>query len=137
MNYLVGLSVLASIVVLNAEAGNLDDLQSFESYATKHGLSRGEAEYNTRKTIFEDQIHQINDHNSIESSWSETANKFSGMTANERKLFLGGLKSKTTLSERQLPSDFILDSVGSLPKHVDWRSKGPLKLGIFSSQHLP
>ena len=57
-------------------------------------------------------------------------NQFSVLTASEKKSFNGRHKGvaqqseKTHKFQKELPSDFKLKPVETLPIHVDWREKG-------------
>lgn len=79
-----------------------------------------------RKALFEDQVAKVKYHNAGQHSYKIGLNKFSVMTAEEKRAMLGHNKSVRQAhaqvgSKHELPSDFVKKDVKDLPTHVDWR----------------
>eukprot|EP01040_Poterioochromonas_malhamensis_P013231 gene13231-14528_t len=126
------LVLLAAFFAITAARPSLEQLDNytFEQYIKEYNLSFKEDELPQRRALFQSEIQRIKAHNARNSSWKEGVNKFTVMTAAEKKAFFGHSKSlgraqkKFLKSARPLPEDFVLKSVDALPKHVDWREAG-------------
>jgi len=95
-------------------------------------------EYLQRRGIFMKELARVVAHNAAaaegatrgRSVWTENVNHMSAMTATEKKSFYGRDKnvkqaSRSNLThQKQLPSNYKLMPVESLPTAVDWRSEG-------------
>lgn len=61
-------------------------------------------------------------------SWSEGVNKFSALTLDERKVFLGRSKYANKYHqskyEKAFPASMVMKPVSELPAAVDWRDAG-------------
>jgi len=76
-------------------------------------------------TLFENEVQRIRAHNEKNLSWKEGVSKFTVMTADEKKRFLGRAKGvKNSMKLHELPADFTLQPVDKLPRSVDWRKHG-------------
>jgi len=126
------LVLLAAFFAITAARPSLEQLDTytFEQYIKEYNLSFKEDELPQRKALFQSEIQRIKAHNARNSSWKEGVNKFTVMTAAEKKAFFGHSKAlgrsqkKSLKSARKLPDDFVLQPVDALPKHVDWREAG-------------
>ncbi len=126
------LVLLAAFFAITAARPSLEQLDTytFEQYVKEYNLSFKEDELPQRRALFQSEIQRIKAHNARNSSWKEGVNKFTVMTAAEKKAFFGHSKAlgrsqkKSLKSARKLPEDFVLKSVSELPKHVDWRESG-------------
>jgi len=89
-------------------------------------MKYGTAEIETRRGLFNAELARVKAHNAKNLSWKEGVNKFSAMTATEKKAFHGRSKRvKTDLKNAQpLPADFVVKPVSDLPATVDWRTAG-------------
>jgi cathepsin L len=100
---------------------------TFEQYVAEFNLKFSESELPQRKAIFDSEMKRIQAHNGQSLSWKEGVNKFTVLTAAEKKAFFGRVKgsSKKFLNAANpLPADFKIAPVSELPKSVDWREAG-------------
>jgi C1A family cysteine protease len=104
---------------------------SFEQYLKDFNFEYSSTEeYNKRKNIFEAELTRVKQHNAKNSSWKESINRFSVMTAAEKKSSFGRLKinkpkylNNLKSQQTELPKDFVVQPIDKLPSHVDWRLK--------------
>eukprot|EP01040_Poterioochromonas_malhamensis_P013232 gene13233-14529_t len=126
------LVLLAAFFAITAARPSLEQLDTytFEQFIKEYNLSFKEDELPQRRALFQSEIQRIKAHNAKNLSWKEGVNKFTVMTAAEKKAFFGHSKAlgrsqkKSLKSARKLPDDFVLQPVDALPKHVDWREAG-------------
>jgi len=102
---------------------------SFENFVAKYGFEwkPDSSEWNDRKELFVTELQRVQKHNAAGLGWTETINKFSAMTEQEKKSYRGRSESLnrhyvTKHSHSELP-DFLSSPVSLLPKSVDWREK--------------
>ncbi len=119
--------VLLFLVALTVSSvvATLDESYTFQQYLADHKLKYNSDELARRENMFNTEKARVLKHNAANKSWKEGMNKFSIMTADEKKAFLGRNKSmKKNHSPKflkALPEDFEMKAVKDLPKHVDWR----------------
>ena len=124
---------LLSLLVATASAArpvSNADLQkyTFEQFVEDFHLQYPASELANRRAIFNDEVGRVLSHNAQNLSWKMGINKFSAMTAEEKKGFLG--RSKGAASEHKPknlkapPADFTLRPLSELPENVDWRDSG-------------
>jgi cathepsin L len=103
---------------------------SFEQFVEDFKLKYQPAELALRKANFLAELARVKMHNSKNLSWQEGINKFSAMTAAEKKAFKGRHKGaansqgKMLKGSRSLPENFEMKPLSHLPTNVDWRKKG-------------
>lgn len=123
----------AQLLTLLATAGfaqgkTLTDLKSysFEQFVNDFHHSFAPEEITNRREIFNKELARVVKHNEAKLGWTETVNKHSALTSSEKKARFGRSKAVNQAHKpkhlKQLPKDFKLDEVSSLPKDVDWRS---------------
>ncbi len=122
---------LSFLALLAIVANATQDLQyenyTFEKFLQEFNLKYSPSEMATRRTLFENELQRVRAHNSKNASWKEGMNKFSAMTASEKKAINGRNKrsAKVPLPNAQpLPADFVVEDVERLPRSVDWRKEG-------------
>ncbi len=122
---------LSFLALLAAVANAAYDLQyenyTFEKFLQEFNLKYSPSEMPARRTLFENELQRVRAHNGKNSSWKEGMNKFSAMTASEKKAINGRNKraAKTALpNAKSLPNDFIVEDVEKLPHSIDWRKEG-------------
>ncbi len=128
---LKSVSVLSLLVAAAARPSwNSLESYSFEKYVQDFNLQYKPAELETRRALFTTELARVRAHNAKNLSWKEGVNKFTAMTASEKKSYTGRSKgahvtqSKTLKHAKSLPDDFVTVPVSALPKNHDWRSKG-------------
>lgn len=102
---------------------------TFEQFLQEFNLKYHPSELAARRTIFENELQRVREHNAKNLSWKEGINKMSALTFTEKKALFGRNKnaaaSKKLLSNaKPLPTDFKVLPLEKLPKHVDWREHG-------------
>ena len=110
-------------------AGKIIDLgdYTFEKYVADFNLNYHPSEVAARKATFATELARVQAHNAKNLSWKETMNKFSLLSAKEKKTFKGrhkGAARQTLKSAKPLPADFVMKPVSALPATVDWRNRG-------------
>ena len=124
--------VIASLLAVVAAKTSWKELDgySFEKFVSEFGLKYNASELETRRALFTAELARVKAHNAKNLSWKEGVNKFSAMTAEEKKAFHGISKGhlqaqKGSLKHvKSLPADFKLKPVKDLPTNVDWRTSG-------------
>lgn len=112
-------------------SNNLENY-SFEQFVQDHNLHYDDKELSMRKALFEKELQRVQQHNSRNLKWKEGINKFSAMSAAEKKSSLGRVKLNKNKylnnlkSQNDLPPNFVVRPVSELPATVDWRDKGKL-----------
>jgi len=98
---------------------------TFEQFVQDFSLDtffHGPADYAERQALFEAELKRVVAHNNSNSTWTETVNHMSHLTATEKKAFRGRTKGKySTFATKK--NSFNL-KLGELPASVDWRSQG-------------
>jgi hypothetical protein len=98
---------------------------SFERFVQDFNHKFSSDELAMRKSLFETEKASVIAHNAAKSSWRRGINKFSAMTAEERKTSYGRNKGVDRSHEpknlKPLPSDFKMKDLSELPASVDWR----------------
>jgi cathepsin L len=124
-------SRLVVVLSISAVAAKLSNDYTFEQFISEHRLKYQASEMESRRELFRAELTRVLGHNAKGLSWSEGMNKFSAMTANEKKTFHGRSKAVARAAKggslkgaKELPSDFILQDLSRLPMSVDWREKG-------------
>ena len=124
--------IVASLVVGLALAGkpSWKDLgnYSFEKFTEDFNMKYLQSEIGARRALFNTELARVREHNSKNHSWKEGINKFSAMTAVEKKVYHGRHKGaahhQKLTSAKTLPENFEMKELSELPKNVDWREKG-------------
>jgi cathepsin L len=121
--------VALALTALAAQGKVLKDIENytFEQFVTDFNHEFSAEEHSVRKGLFEAELTRVIEHNTAnKGSWKETINKFSAFTPEEKKALLGHSKAVKQAHKpknlKQLPKDFKLDEVSSLPTSVDWRN---------------
>lgn len=123
------LLLIAAFIAVNANPMNLDNY-TFEQYLNDFKLQYSEKELPERRAIFNSEVARVKAHNAGNAKWKEAINRFTTMTAGEKKAYFGRSKSlgknqrKFLKNSHSLPSDFQLKAVSELPASVDWRDAG-------------
>jgi cathepsin L len=123
----------AKILTLLAAAGfaqgkTVTDLKSytFDQFVTDFNHKFTSEERATRQEIFNQELARVVKHNEGKSNWKETITANSHLSLKEKNVRLGRSKAVHQAHNpkhlKQLPADFKLDEVSSLPKDVDWRN---------------
>ena len=128
--FFVAIVAFASVVA--AARPKWQDLgnYTFEKYMTDFNLKFPPAEIESRRATFLSELSRVNTHNAKNHAWKEGMNKFSVLSAAEKKAYHGRSKGaahrqKDMLKNAHpLPADFKMQPVSALPKSVDWRTKG-------------
>mmetsp|Transcript_31341 Transcript_31341/g.52878 ORF Transcript_31341/g.52878 Transcript_31341/m.52878 type:complete len:371 (+) Transcript_31341:46-1158(+) len=115
-----------------ASAAKPIDLEkySFEQFLTDFKLKFHPSELPARKAAFTQEVARVKAHNAQNLPWKEQINKYSVYTAKEKEAFHGrhkgvaSVQDKLLKGSKNLPADFELKAVDTLPKMVDWRTKG-------------
>jgi len=104
---------------------------TFDNFLSEFKLDYkvGSPEYAQRKSIFQAELARVVAHNSAKTSWKETVNHMSAMTATEKTAFKGRHKNAAAAHQPVYQStrnayDFTMRDVSALPTDVDWRSQG-------------
>jgi len=98
---------------------------SFEKYVDEYYKSyASSAEYNLRKSIFEEKLSEIVKHNKENHSWKKGINHLSDLTHEEFKKLLGYKRGAKPEVSFEIPLDSKLLSLRAPPSEVDWRSQG-------------
>lgn len=86
---------------------------TFEEYVKDYHLKLydNQQEYARRKEIFSNELVRLKKHNSENRSWKEGVNKFSHMTVEEKKAFLGRSKASHVIARQRHCTDFRIYSV--------------------------
>ena len=123
----------AKVLTLLAAAGfaqgnTVKDLESytFDQFVTDFNHKFSTEEHSTREAIFNQELARVIKHNQGKADWKETITSTSHMTLKEKNSRLGRSKAVHQAHNpkhlKQLPKDFKLDAISSLPKDVDWRN---------------
>jgi len=103
-------------------------LYSFEHFKAEFNrVYKDEAEEAMRRKLFEGSLAKVHKHNHKTQTWKLGINKFSDMTAAEKKTFSGvhgGLLAKQKASKRAYPFTLNREFNISDAPNVDWRTKG-------------
>ena len=103
---------------------------TFEQYMTDFQLKFHPSEIEYRKNNFAAEVARVQAHNAKNLSWKEGINKFSVLSAKEKKAYNGrskgaAHKQKSMLKNaHDLPANFEMKPISALPKQVDWRDRG-------------
>lgn len=124
----------ACMIAAVAARSSLEGLEnySFEQFLKEFKLKYNPAELESRRALFNTELKRVREHNAKKLSWTEGINKFSAMTATEKKKFHGRSKNHARLQGKEgtlkgakkLPADFTIKPVDTLPDSVDWRDSG-------------
>jgi cathepsin L len=95
---------------------------SFDDYVQEFEKTYSPVEYKFRQTVFETRLADIKRHNADTSrTYKRGVNKFSDLTAEEFKKYLGGGKIPKSFSQAPMAPKL---SLRDAPPSVDWRTKG-------------
>lgn len=122
------LSLLAIIASATALSSNLESY-TFEKYVQEFGLKFPAEEIQERKALFQKELAEVIAHNAKKTSYKRGINRFSALSAEEKKSSFGELKYKKGSVgypdyNEDWPEGFVVQPVSELPKEVDWRKKG-------------
>eukprot|EP01031_Cornospumella_fuschlensis_P031719 gene31719-38332_t len=88
---------------------------TFEQFMHDFRLSFSEGELPMRREIFRKELARVIAHNAHKTTWTETINKFSAMTLQEKRQYMGrnkhAHKSALMSSAKSLPENMVLKSV--------------------------
>lgn len=139
------LSLAATLLIAAASATTvpLSALPSytFEQFVAdfKPAFPTTPAELAVRKELFNTELSRVIAHNAAGKSWKETVNKFSAMTAAEKRAFLGYNKNAHKASgltvKASLPEGMVLKPVSALPETVDWRTQSGVMSPVKDQGH--
>ena len=120
--------VAAAVSGYSFKSYELDGLD-FETFMARTGVKYQSGEIAKREQLFKAELSRVKAHNAAKKSWTETINKFSAMTVEEKRGVTLGLHkgkkhaSKGTLLSAQASSAPVKE-LSSLPTNVDWRTAG-------------
>jgi cathepsin L len=128
------LSKVCFLSLLAAVAGRTTWQQlenySFEQFTQEFGLKFEAKELDSRRALFATELARVRAHNAKNLSWKEGVNKFTAMTAAEKRNYHGisknaaKIQAKSLKHVNSLPADFKMEDVEKLPVTVDWRKSG-------------
>jgi len=102
---------------------------TFEAYCKDFGKSYEGTEYVRRYGVYTTNLLKViahNKHKAISSGYRLAVNKFTDMSLDERKSFLGySLGKKLSIALDAEPAELPYVDVHALPKSFDWRNKNP------------
>jgi len=112
---------------------------TFEQYLKDYNIRYHPSELTQRKEIFYNEIKNIINHNNDKTkSYKLGINKFTTMTAEEKKGYLGRSKgvhrNHQPKNLKSLPDDFRLKDISELPTNVDWREVSPSVVSAVKDQ---
>jgi cathepsin L len=125
MNLLTVLLKLALLVGFS-EASNFDPTNCFDKFISHYGVKIEPIHYQYRKALYKEEQRRILAHNNANKGWNETMNPMTILTADERKQFYGYSKglNKPIKQMKYMNSNTGKIDLNSLPKNVDWRTRG-------------
>lgn len=85
----MALRCLLLTTILAIAGAATPELLPFEKFVSKYGFEwkEGSEEWTRRKTIYSLELARVQKHNEGKYSWNEGINKFSAMTAEEKKVY--------------------------------------------------
>ena len=93
------LSLTVMFITANRPRWNELDGYNFDQYVTDFNIkTHGSMDYESRKDIFVSELNRVRLHNAKGLTWKEGINRFSAMTKNEKRAFLG--RSKVFIGSR-------------------------------------
>jgi len=113
--------VLATALAIQTHRLNGYTFEQFKADHHKH-YSTAE-EHEMRRDLFEKELKKVNEHNAKKLSWTQTINKFSDMTVEEKRQFRG-LSYKNSI-DKSAGMKFEVDPNFKIPDSVDWRQNTP------------
>ena len=104
----------------------LDEVEmQFNNFIAEHGKNyQNDEERNFRKSIFEEQLKIVNEHNSQGKSWTLGINKFSDWTKEEYKRLLGFKSNRATPQVTNAFADLPTNCKDLKHNSIDWRKEG-------------
>lgn len=123
----------AKVLTLLAAAGfaqgnTLSDLESytFDQFVADFHHKFSPEEHASREAIFNQELSRVIKHNQGKASWKETITATSHLTSKEKSHRFGRSQDVHQAHKpkyrKELPADFKLEAVSSLPTAVDWRN---------------
>jgi len=112
-------------VCFSAAATSWNELASysFDNYVQEFEKAYSPVEHEFRRSVFETRLVDIKRHNADATrTYKRGVNKFSDLTTEEFKKYLGGGKIPKALSQGS--TVFERNAARTLPDSVDWRTKG-------------
>jgi cathepsin L len=127
--------LLSSALLCAAQAKQLTEVSSdydFSQFLVDFKL-QGQAaswspeEHSAREELFREQVNRVRQHNAQKHSYKIAVNKYSAMTAKEKRSMLGHNKAVRQAHaeagfKHQLPSGIVNKKIEDLPTSVDWRN---------------
>lgn len=125
MNLFIMFLNLSLFVCLTTEA-DFDPTNCFDKFISHYGLKIEPIHYEYRKALYKQEQRRILAHNNANKGWNETMNPMTILTADERKQFYGYSKglNKPIKQMKYMNSNTGKIDLNSLPKNVDWRTRG-------------
>ena len=140
MRLVVLLAVLALVAGYSFKSHEIDGLD-FHTFLKRVGVQYRPEELAKREELFKAELARVKKHNAAKKGWTETINKFSAMTVQEKMgmsmgYHKGVKKSHKKLFSSQQPP---LKDLSALPANVDWRNAGivtPVKDQVREFKHF-
>ena len=113
-------STILSLCFISAKSS-----MHFSEFINKYDKTYSDTELVYRLEVFTDNLKKIEDHNSKGHSWTMDVNQFADLTADEFKTQHTCLDNRHILPQtKHVRFDNSFINVSSLPKELDWVSKG-------------
>ena len=113
-----------SLVIGFVSSSNFDSSKSFDEFISHYGVKIESINYEFRKGLYLQEQKRILAHNNANKGWNETITTMSILTSDERKKFYGYSKGVNKYLTQIKNINLNLIDLDSLPKNIDWRSKG-------------
>lgn len=97
------------------------DEYNFDSYVADFRLTLPSQEYNYRKALFDAELLRVKSHNAKNLSWKEGINRYSMLTAEEKRTSQGLMKRKYPKHIAKNYYSYESSSTTKLPSSIDWR----------------
>ncbi len=114
------------VLLFGLAFGSICQNATFDKYINHFSINIKPEEYEFRKNLYLQEQSRVIKHNNLKQSWKETLNPISILTNSEKKQYFGYSKSisKTYYNKYQSNIKFNDYDLSSIPKNVDWRTKG-------------
>ena len=117
---------LLAATYFTLSSSTLDEVEiQFNNFVAEHGKNyQNDQERNFRKTIFEESLKKVNEHNASGKSWTLGINKFSDWTKEEYKRMLGFRSTRNHKREFATLGDIPTNCKDLKLETIDWKEKG-------------